>query len=116
MTRQIQHQLIRRSLVALGIILFAFSALPVSADVVKLRHLRTDDEGNFTVLFSTLDNNRDPISDRRQIPTSGISMSGGEDAANLDEMELEERVFAEPVFHNSDFGNVSNVKAKDRQR
>ena len=90
MTRPSQHQHIRQSLVALGVLLFTFASFPAGADVVKLRHMQTDEEGGFTVLFSTLDSNRDPISDRRELPASGILMSGGEDPANLEEMELDE--------------------------
>ena len=67
-----------------------------SADVVRLRHLLTDEVGDFTALFSVLDGNRAPISSREELPTSGISMEAGADPANLSTMELED-ISLEPL-------------------
>ena len=88
MTRVISSSWARRALVV-AVLLTGLAAIQAQADVLKLRHLLTDEEGNFTVLFSLLDGNRDPISDRDQVPTSSIELRAGDDQANLEEMDLD---------------------------
>jgi hypothetical protein len=61
-----------------------------SADELELRHLLTDAEGNYTVLFSVLDNNNDPIADVEQLPLSGVTLSAGSNEAELTALELED--------------------------
>ena len=58
------------------------------ADVVRLRHMLTDANGNFTVLMSVLDDQREPFTDPSQLPTSGIIVRAGDAPAELGDIEL----------------------------
>jgi hypothetical protein len=72
-------------------LLSAALPLTVSAEVIKLRRIVTDEEGNFTVLFSLLSQSGgDPISDPAQVPLANLSMSAGDSPAELQAMELDE--------------------------
>ncbi|MCA9563386.1 MAG: hypothetical protein KC561_07850, partial [Myxococcales bacterium] len=75
---------------AIWFVLTVLVAGPAFADKTMLRHLVTDEEGNFTVLFSILDGNRDPLADPSLVPTGNIQMSAGPSPADLSPMELTE--------------------------
>jgi hypothetical protein len=60
-------------------------ASPALADSIRLRRLQTDEQGEFTVLFSAVDANRDPIVDVAQLPISGLRLAGSREPAGLDE-------------------------------
>ena len=68
----------------------ALSANIAQADLLKLRRLLTDEQGMFTVLFSLLDSNRDPISDPERIPLETVMMVAGEDTAEMGNLGVDE--------------------------
>ncbi|MBN1946181.1 MAG: FHA domain-containing protein [Bradymonadales bacterium] len=89
-----------------GVLLLAvLSAGTAHADLLKLRRLLTDEEGIFTVLFSLVDNNRDPISDPQRIPLEGIGMVAGEDAATLEPLSIKNP----SIMHLRDYANPFRV-------
>lgn len=89
MTRPAIFKRTRVHALVLGFVLAGLSAPLAHADQVKLRHILTDQEGNFTVLFSLLDNNRDPVPNPNEIPSQSIRMWAGEERADLTEMDLD---------------------------
>ena len=74
----------------LTVISVVMMAMPLWADIVKLRRLTNDEQGDFVVLFSVLDGNRDPVSDRADIPITGIKLEAGEQLAELQQLDLDD--------------------------
>ena len=69
-------------------VLVLMTSMPLWADVLKLRRVTTDEQGNFVVLFSVLDDNRDPMSDVAEMSASVIQVQAGDQLAELQELEI----------------------------
>jgi hypothetical protein len=84
----------------LAVVMALASASVAEADVVRLRRLQTDDTGMFTVLFSVLDSNRDPVPDPTSVPISSIHLLAGTNPAELSEIQMVE---AQPLITMRDY-------------
>jgi hypothetical protein len=71
-------------------LVLSFVAATGQANDLKLRRLSTDENGDFIVLFSVLTEEKDPISDPSQIPTSDIKLEAGENPAELQTLDLDD--------------------------